>query len=164
MPFGPNAPQVGFVDGLNLFDVGIALAHKFWGWVGIHTAERTFRFFSWPKYAVSEPTGKKGAIWSTSLLWTSPVWLRTTARDLSRRRSSRSPRSRAAKMAAAMLRALWLRLLTAGTPPRPSLEEGKRSARIQDSADQIRIRSRKILRKLSELVTHDNRLPFWIEE
>jgi hypothetical protein len=31
MPFGPNAPQVGFVDGLKLFDVGIALAHKFWG-------------------------------------------------------------------------------------------------------------------------------------
>ncbi len=54
-------------------------------------------------------------------------------------------------------------LLTARTPPRPSLEEGKRSARIQDSADQIRMRSQKILRKLSELVAHDNGLPFWIE-
>jgi hypothetical protein len=31
MPFGPNAPQVGFVDGLKLFDVGIALSHKFCG-------------------------------------------------------------------------------------------------------------------------------------
>jgi hypothetical protein len=31
MPLGPNAPQVGFVDGLTLFDIGIALAHKFCG-------------------------------------------------------------------------------------------------------------------------------------
>jgi hypothetical protein len=29
MLFGPNAPQVGFVDGLNLFEVGIAFAREF---------------------------------------------------------------------------------------------------------------------------------------
>ncbi len=28
---GPNAPQAGFVDGLNLFEVGIAFAREFWG-------------------------------------------------------------------------------------------------------------------------------------
>ena len=31
MLFGPNAPQVGSVDGLNLFEVGIAFAREFWG-------------------------------------------------------------------------------------------------------------------------------------
>jgi hypothetical protein len=35
MLFGPNAPQVGCVDGLNLFEVGIALAREFWG-MGCH--------------------------------------------------------------------------------------------------------------------------------
>ena len=34
LPFGPNAPQVGFVDGLNLFEVGIAFAREFWRMAG----------------------------------------------------------------------------------------------------------------------------------
>jgi hypothetical protein len=31
MLFGPDAPRVGFVYGLNLFEAGIAFAREFWG-------------------------------------------------------------------------------------------------------------------------------------
>jgi hypothetical protein len=57
---------------------------------------------------VSAPTGKMGAIWRKLLLWTSPVWLRTTAGDLSRTPSRSDARSRAANMAAAMTMACGL--------------------------------------------------------
>jgi hypothetical protein len=74
LPFGPNAPQVGFVNGLNLFEVGIAFAREFWGMGGHPYGGENLSVLQFAQIRVSAATGKMGAIWRKFWLWRSPVW------------------------------------------------------------------------------------------
>src|SRR5258708_7712967 len=92
----PNAPQAGFVDGLNLFEVGLAFAREFrgMGWHPYSGENLPVLQFAQIRGACAD--WKMGAICRKFLLWTSQVWLRTTAGDLSRTPFQSVARSRAA--------------------------------------------------------------------